>query len=194
MEPSVDEKYHLSETAIKGFNAHAERMVERGNGFKFEPTDGNTIASSVTTRAGGRPVDNFVKVIGKLDCKGDDYIKRVYDDEGISPCLPTMQGGGQEPKIVVIGNTVPSGHEAGNVLCPSGISSAVMEKHGKGVQIQTDYRIRKLTPLECWRLQDFPDEAHEKAKAAGSSCTSRRRACCVWRRASGSGAHCAAPY
>ena len=35
LEPSVDEKYYLSETAIRGFQAHAERMAERGNGFKF---------------------------------------------------------------------------------------------------------------------------------------------------------------
>jgi DNA (cytosine-5)-methyltransferase 1 len=34
-------------------------------------------------------------------------------------------------------------------------------------------RIRKLTPLECWRLQDFPDEAHEKAKQAGISDSQR---------------------
>lgn len=31
------------------------------------------------------------------------------------------------------------------------------------------YRIRKLTTLECWRLQDFPDEAHNKARDAGVS-------------------------
>ena len=149
LEPNVDEKYYLSETAIKGFQAHAERMVERGNGFKFEPTDGNTIASSVTTRAGGRPDDNFVKVIGKLDIKGDDYIKRVYDDDGISPCLPTMQGGG-------------------GVMfdCCTSLTSAMGMGGG---QIPIVNRIRKLTPLECWRLQDFPDEAHEKAKAAGVS-------------------------
>lgn len=31
------------------------------------------------------------------------------------------------------------------------------------------YRIRKLTPKECWRLQGFSDEAFEKAKATGMS-------------------------
>ncbi len=46
-----------------------------------------------------------------------------------------MGGGNREPKIQVIGNTVPSGHEAGNVIHPDGISSTVMDKHGKGVQI-----------------------------------------------------------
>lgn len=31
------------------------------------------------------------------------------------------------------------------------------------------YRIRKLTPLECWRLMGFSDEDFYKAKAAGVS-------------------------
>lgn len=35
--------------------------------------------------------------------------------------------------------------------------------------IATNYRIRKLTPKECWRLMGFDDEDFEKAKAAGIS-------------------------
>lgn len=31
-----------------------------------------------------------------------------------------------------------------------------------------EYRIRKLTPLECWRLQGFPDWAFDKAQAVNS--------------------------
>lgn len=31
------------------------------------------------------------------------------------------------------------------------------------------YRIRKLTPKECWRLMGFADSDFEKAKAAGIS-------------------------
>lgn len=31
------------------------------------------------------------------------------------------------------------------------------------------YRIRKLTPLECWRLMDFPDEDFHKAEAVNSN-------------------------
>lgn len=33
------------------------------------------------------------------------------------------------------------------------------------------FRIRRLTPKECWRLQGFPDWAFEKAKEAGTSDT-----------------------
>lgn len=31
------------------------------------------------------------------------------------------------------------------------------------------YRIRKLTPLECWRLMDFSDEDFHKAEAVNSN-------------------------
>lgn len=35
------------------------------------------------------------------------------------------------------------------------------------------YRIRKLTPLECWRLQGFSDESHNTVAAAGISDSQR---------------------
>ncbi len=47
---------------------------------------------------------------------------RVYDENGISPTIHTMQGGDQEPKVEI------------------------------------DYRIRKLTPRECFCLMDFSDD------------------------------------
>lgn len=36
---------------------------------------------------------------------------------------------------------------------------------------EMDFRIRKLTPKECWRLMGFSDEDFEKAKNAGVSNT-----------------------
>ena len=35
--------------------------------------------------------------------------------------------------------------------------------------IDTEYRIRKLTPKECWRLMGYTDEDFEKAHNAGVS-------------------------
>ena len=35
--------------------------------------------------------------------------------------------------------------------------------------LTSGYRIRKLTPRECWRLQAFPDELFDKAQQAGIS-------------------------
>ncbi|HHO6498628.1 TPA: DNA cytosine methyltransferase, partial [Staphylococcus aureus] len=35
--------------------------------------------------------------------------------------------------------------------------------------VTNNVRIRKLTPLECWRLQGFNDEQYYKAKKSGVS-------------------------
>ena len=45
---------------------------------------------------------------------------------------------------------------------PDGLKTAVLP-------ITQELRIRKLTPLECWRLQGFADEQFNKAKEAGIS-------------------------
>lgn len=37
------------------------------------------------------------------------------------------------------------------------------------LKCDTQYRIRKLTPLECWRLMDFTDEDFEKAAQVNSN-------------------------
>ena len=38
-----------------------------------------------------------------------------------------------------------------------------------GLKVATDFRIRKLTPKECWRLMGFDDSDFDKAKVAGIS-------------------------
>jgi DNA (cytosine-5)-methyltransferase 1 len=60
LESSVDEKYYLSDKAVESFIAHTERQAAKGNGFKFEPTDGGGCAKSVLTTAGCRPCDNYI--------------------------------------------------------------------------------------------------------------------------------------
>ncbi len=62
LEDEVDEKYYLSETAIAGFSRHAERHSAKGNGFGWNPTDGNVVANTLLSSANCRPSDNFVLV------------------------------------------------------------------------------------------------------------------------------------
>lgn len=244
-----------------------------------------------------------IKVVGDIDEKGWlEHMKRVYSEDGVSPCLSTCGGGNLQPKVMsrqgyrvydsdgvsqtltgnsggiagktglylvdqsktepkiteearcitarytagmvkrkamnsavmevnginVIGNYTPSGHGAGRVVASDGVSPTVMENHGTvtavaveeptinikngtkqgydtaavgdGVALaypnsetrrgrvghgiaQTlttggqngtvvwngkEVRIRRLTPRECFRLQGFPDEHFEKARAVNS--------------------------
>ena len=130
---------------------------------------------------------------------GNPQTGRVYSPDGISPCLNTMQGGGLEPKILqkahgfnkgrVKENIVPaltksSWHENNFVvnINPSGkgmngnvyrtnLSPTLTTNKGEGIKIlqNEDYRIRKLTPLECWRLMGFSDNDYYAAKSVGIS-------------------------
>lgn len=53
LETNVDEKYYLSSDIIKYFEKHTQESIEKGNGFRFAPTDGNVVGKAITTRAGG---------------------------------------------------------------------------------------------------------------------------------------------
>lgn len=78
-------------------------------------------------------------------------------------------------KIMVEGNCFPSKHEAGRIVSENGISPTIKENHGTVTAVMKntypEYRIRRLTPLECWRLMGFDDEDFYKAKKAGMSDT-----------------------
>ena len=62
LEDDVEEKYYLSDRMINFFYKNEQVQKEKGNGFRFNVTDGNVIAKTITTRAGGRMDDNFLKI------------------------------------------------------------------------------------------------------------------------------------
>ena len=74
LEKNVDEEYYLSDTLLDYFVRNTEECKEKGNGFKFEPTDGDCIAKCVTTRAGGRMDDNFIAMGVALN-ESEDFRK-----------------------------------------------------------------------------------------------------------------------
>ena len=80
-------------------------------------------------------------------------------------------------KIDILGNYSPSGYESSRVVSRHSISPTVKENHGTVTGVvdmdnnDTGYRIRKLTPKECWRLMGFSDGDFDKAKSAGVSNT-----------------------
>lgn len=90
---------------------------------------------------------------------------RVYSSNGLAPTLSTMQGGDQEPKIIQRAR----GYNKGGThqLSPTLSSHHWQENHF--VSLPQRFRIRKLTPRECWRLQGFPDWAFDKAQAVNSN-------------------------
>ena len=229
LEEQVDEKYYLSDKMMN-------YVLKPGTkGYMKEPK---------------------CEQVGTLDIKGQDCIKRVYSDEGLSPTLTNMQGGNRQPKILedfyknrpvreyeevaptlrseriglkvvepqdsilvknatkkgydeaidgdsvnlsypesttrrgrvghglaqtlqcndsmgvveaeikVLGNYMPSNHDASRIVDSDGLAPTVKENYGTVTATNTGLRIRKLTPCECWRLMGFDDEDFEKARNA----------------------------
>jgi len=141
----VDEKYFLSDKMITC-------LKKKENNFQgnFAPKSLSDVGNCIMTTAGSRRTDNFIKVVGKLDIKGNDILKRVYDVVGVAPTIYTAQGGNQEPKILQRARGFNKGGEF--AVCPT-ISSSSFEQNN----LLKSARIRKLTPRECLRLQGFPE-------------------------------------
>lgn len=109
------------------------------------------------------------------DIKGFDIIKRVYSPQGKSPTLTTMQGGHRQPKVA-IGRIVnrrldEHGTRKDNQLelpfttqlevSDGAKSNCLTTVQKDNVVVSEDFLYRKLTPLECERLQTLPDNYTE---------------------------------
>lgn len=126
----------------------------------------------------------------------------VYDKNGLSPTLDTMQGGYRQPCITVLGELDCNGcHDARQTeynktvreQCENNINIVIgsTQKNayvGTGEMSPTltsamgtggghipmignipNFRIRKLTPKECWRLMGIDDECFDKAEQVNSN-------------------------
>ena len=163
-----------------------DRAEKRQNGRRFK-TDGEPMFTLTAQDRHGVVVENKVKQVGNLidteSFGGNPHRGRVYDISGISPCLNCMGGGGLEPKIRVkeatkqgyaeaeIGDSVNLSHPNSKTRrgrVGKQIANTLLTGESQGV-IEPDFRIRKLTPRECWRLQGFPDWAFDKAQEVNSN-------------------------
>lgn len=109
---------------------------------------------------------NTPKIIQVGNCRPTKTRKnpnqgRVYSPDGLSPCLNTSGGGNLEPHVVVNEKTVcEQRRDEGLRFFKDGVCGTLrtIESCGDKRVIETDLRIRKLTPKECFRLMGFDDE------------------------------------
>lgn len=119
------------------------------------------------------------RVINPLKGKtpyGWHFEQAVYDSNGIARAVKAGGGSGNIPKVIQVGNYMNTTSFGGNPQCDrvydsKGISPTLNTMQGGDRQpkIIKDTKIRKLTPLECWRLMGFDDTDFYKAKNSGVS-------------------------
>jgi DNA (cytosine-5)-methyltransferase 1 len=110
--------------------------------------------------------------IGMLDIKGNEQIRRVYSEDGLSPTLNCMEGGNRQPKVLINEPTVfEERKDEGMRFFKNGVCGTLrtISDCGDKRVIYPNYRIRKLTPLECFRLMGFDDADYWVCKNAGIS-------------------------
>ena len=157
-----------------------------GNGINGDVYQADGLAPTLTTNKGeGQKIaikSNTIKQFGVLQ-PNFNQCGVVYETDGIAPTIRAYQGGGLEPKIRVkeatskgyaeaeVGDSVNLSHPNSKTRrgrVGKQVANTLLTGESQGV-VEPDFRIRKLTPRECWRLQGFPDWAFDKAQEVNSN-------------------------
>ena len=106
---------------------------------------------------------------------------RVYDNNGLSPTIQTCGGGNTQPFVMDgIGeqNFGKQFRQGNRIYCVDGIATSLMASptgnaagysNLYGSIENPNFRIRKLTPKECWRLMGFDDVLFDRVKSVCSN-------------------------
>lgn len=113
LEDEVDEKYYISDKMVQYIAAKNEKWT--GNNWNSScinrecactktTREGQTRADSSDYICKDLPVNYKLNQVAQIVDKGfTEMTGRVYDSNGLSPTIQTMQGGNRQPKIQVVG-------------------------------------------------------------------------------------------
>ena len=172
LEDGLDESWTLSDKAQE-----RARNNPRSRAFTPEQDKSGALLSNQykqSTDSLYAVANGCIQVGETAEIKGYDIIKRVYSPEGKAPTLTTMQGGHREPKVAT---TNPKGGRIVNRRKVDGVrkdnqldlplkpylevrsddKTNCISTVQKDSVLTDGLRWRKLTPLECERLQTVPD-------------------------------------
>lgn len=170
-----------------------------GTGYAGNVWDSNYISPTLTSMQGGGRQPMIIANInpsgkGYIECEVGGVADlsyptcttrrgRVQDSGRMCPTITATETGVhwiEKKAVMKVGNIYPSNGENGNIYHNDGIAPTI--KAGTGVTgngigscnapkvLMSDlYRIRKLIPLETWRLMDFSDEDFRKAESVNSN-------------------------
>lgn len=164
LENDVPEKYFLSETMIKSFNIKTKHYKDLGGGFCFKPSEGNNKGRTLTNPGKNRMDDNFIihntqPRTGDPKKGGTGHLTRT---DGKTYCLDT--GNSNAVKLRTVKQINPSKESNGcqpfqqnRIYDINGISPSLQNQLSNGSNLINTSRIRRLTPIECERLQTVKD-------------------------------------
>lgn len=181
LEKEVDDKYYIDNERSRNL---INQIVTKNCIIKSTPVDGTIfepkvkdICNCISARYDAgiqnqKSIGCMVIEPSKINRLGNLYGENmgtsmggnVYSPDGIIPTLTTSQGGNRQPLIaesnpIVIGSMQKHTAMNDDGVCPC-LTTAMGTSGGNTPMIVEDtpeFRIRKLTPKECFRLMGFSD-------------------------------------
>ena len=160
------EPLHIKENTQKGY-AYAydgdSVNLEQPNSQTRRGRVGHQMANTLTCSCNQGVVEPRIiqEDINLYPNSGNPQAGRVYNSQGISPAMDTCSGGNRMPKITEMYN--PYNKTEIKDIAPTQTTWSGYTSQSSSVLIKYDnFRIRKLTPRECWRLMGVRDEQFDK--------------------------------
>jgi DNA (cytosine-5)-methyltransferase 3A len=187
LETNVDEKYFLSDKMINSFEIKTDKYMQLGGGFAFKPSDGENKSRTLTNPAKNRMDETYIKIDKKGNIKnnqnkastlsvggnghgnhsdmdlivhntmprssttGKGGTGHLSRKDGKTYCLDTGNTNAVEIKAIMLGRSASWGMPENG----GGESYTLCKEQPHG--IKSNSRIRRLTPIECERLQTVKD-------------------------------------
>ena len=134
---------------------------------------GKEVSQTILTSPNMATVIEYPKPIClNNSCKQPSVQDRIYDEEGIATAVTASQF---RPNVAERIMFNPYNKKKITDIAPTQTANCGVATSSAAVLISEDgehfMKIRKLTPLECWRLMSFDDEDFYKAKSIGISDT-----------------------
>ena len=163
LEENVNQKYFLSNLAI-------DRLCNNNSGFYSEPKDEQDVASTVC--ASDYKIARGMNVLKIKSATSKGY-EIATDEDSINFSVPnseTRRGRVGKGVAQTLDTACNQGiiqlnnpkHSQQRIYSVNGISPTISAGNDGGGQnpvkhLTNNYKIRRLTPRECFRLMDFPD-------------------------------------
>lgn len=180
LEESVDERFYVSDKALKGFAEHAKKQKEKGNGFHAVVRDGDSIATTIKSNYYKCGSDCIIKEIFKPTIvamrgrnpdnpsdrtAGSPTEQRLEPNaQGISNCLTSVQKDNLVMEETILQRARGFNRGGEHEICPPITAQSFQSNN----LLKYQYRIRRLTPRECGRLMDMTDADIDKMAAVNS--------------------------
>ena len=167
---TITSNYSKQSSDLEYLKVGTWRTHNDGQGFR-EIEDGNcpTIPARAREDGSGQPV--IIKLNQNKESGGVQPYQqnRIFDVNGISPAILANLGGDRNHNIIyndkrlnetIDKNNLPIGevkaldtyNKTISDLCPT-----LKEPHHNDRRLWDGYKVRRLTPRECFRLMDFPE-------------------------------------